>query len=316
MQRALLMYAVLALLPATARALDHVVSPFGADGGAGTLSSPWRTLGYAVSQASPGDRILLMDDGAPGTDDYKETVTVPPALGDLTIQRFDADGTPPRFRPDMANQPVLVIQAAGVTVSGLDLHGATEAAAIRFEETSAGGRVTGCRLPCPGCDGVKIGVELRGGAGHLVSGCEFPGNYTGIGVGLPPSLSLGAGHRIEANVFSGNAEGVRIGVAADLVVEGNSFQGCGASVWMENGNKTLIAQNVISGGQIQIWGTENHFSGNTVSVPENEAVLYLSGTWHAVEDNQLSGGAQGLVAISLSASVIRGNTFTGAQGQG
>ena len=48
----------------------YYVSPTGNDAtGDGSASTPWRTIGYAVGQASAGDTIKVMDDDDEATDD-------------------------------------------------------------------------------------------------------------------------------------------------------------------------------------------------------------------------------------------------------
>ena len=62
---------------AAASAGTYYVSPNGSDNvGLGTLESPWRTIGHAVSAAAAGDTVKVMDDDNEATDDYVEEVTV------------------------------------------------------------------------------------------------------------------------------------------------------------------------------------------------------------------------------------------------
>src|SRR5262249_20245202 len=48
-----------ALLAPAAQATDHWVANGGADGGPGTLGSPWQTVQHAVESVAPGDTIFV-----------------------------------------------------------------------------------------------------------------------------------------------------------------------------------------------------------------------------------------------------------------
>ena len=97
-------------IPVSATPPTWYVSPTGndslpGDGGEGT---PWKTITYAISQASAEDIIRVMDDDNEATDDYTENITVNKSL---TIQRYDDTGANPQVKASATSSHVFLITA-------------------------------------------------------------------------------------------------------------------------------------------------------------------------------------------------------------
>ena len=92
----LILVIFLMLFPGLTWSITYYVSPTGDDtNGDGSESNPWRTISHAVSNASDGDIIKVMDDDNDNTDDYVENVVV---NKQLTIEAYDNDGTLPTIK--------------------------------------------------------------------------------------------------------------------------------------------------------------------------------------------------------------------------
>ncbi len=89
-----------------------------------SVSQAWLTISYAISQATADDIIRVMDDDNVATDDYTENITVNKPL---TIERYNDTGPNPQVKALVTSSHVFSVIANAVTISGLDIYGATDA---------------------------------------------------------------------------------------------------------------------------------------------------------------------------------------------
>ena len=114
----------LVFISTVSAATTYYVSPTGNDTtGDGSSGDPWRTIGHAVDMASNGDTIKVMDDDDASTVDYEENVDVSKRL---TLERYDADATPPWVKANSTTDHVFDVNVNFVNISGLKITGATD----------------------------------------------------------------------------------------------------------------------------------------------------------------------------------------------
>jgi nitrous oxidase accessory protein len=107
----------MAAVPMSAIAADVYVDDNGNDTtGDGTSIIPWKTIGYAVSQASDGDTIILRDGTYTENIEIDKQLTIRSENGAILAIVTAAD----------PNENVLFITADKVTIDGLTISGATE----------------------------------------------------------------------------------------------------------------------------------------------------------------------------------------------
>jgi len=124
----------------TAPVTIYYASPTGNDTtGTGGEVSPWRTISYAVSQASDDDTIKVMDDDNESTADYTEKIVVNKSL---TIERYNGSGANPQVKASSTSSHVFQVTANNVAIRGLDICGADDT----FMAGIYLNRVSGCTI--------------------------------------------------------------------------------------------------------------------------------------------------------------------------
>ncbi|BAF59283.1 MAG: hypothetical protein HPY89_04345 [Pelotomaculum sp.] len=215
----------------------YSVAPWGDDGNAGSLSSPWKTLQHAVNNLQAGDRLLIRE----GT--YKEHVS------------FKKSGTgenPITVSVFQGEEAVLDGEGAGwkygfnfefgvsfVTLSGLKVRNfARYGFALWGENRSVRLR----NLEATGC---STGLHIISAENMLVEGCSF---YNNSGPGLAVSPGPIKTARIVNTRSSYNdgpepADGFVLDSGEDIVIEK-----CNAEYNSGSGFNCLTAKTVISAG--------------------------------------------------------------------
>lgn len=307
------------------------VSPSGNDTtGSGTLSSPFATIGQAVSSAAPGAVIVV----EPGT--YKESVTITSAL---TLESDPASGTAANTIIDATGESNGIVvsgpQAAGTVIKGLTVENAQKAGIV-VEATS---------------DVVITGdvVEANDQSCSGYTACNNPNSNNGIPAGQSGSNVATGGTAFTATnaVPCGGAEtggsdcealhlvGVTNATVTDNTVE-NNLDG-GIYLTDESGvtSGNLIADNTVKDNQVDcgitlashVPGhgvTDNLVIGNTSDNPQGAAGILLATpvpngivSGNLVENNTVEGNGSGGVVMHTHApgsrvegNVIEGNTIT------
>ncbi|MFH1007910.1 MAG: NosD domain-containing protein [Candidatus Latescibacterota bacterium] len=262
------------LLSAWADAATWVVAPEtmgGEDGNADAQSSPWRTIGYAVSMAVPGDTIRVRDDDSESTDDYTENIAVNKRL---IIERFDHMGANPQIAASDTNSSVFHVTADSVTIRGLDMYGATgdNAAGIYLDQTG------GCTLQDNRCGwdsghGNSYGMVLDSSSANVVTGNTCSAN-SAQGIYLSPSsnnntlsdnicsnntrgilLSSSSNNAVSGNTCGKNgAEGIKLYASGDNTLSGNKY---GVYMWSSSNNNTIYLNDFINNSTASVYSNSS-----------------------------------------------------------
>ena len=223
----------------------YYVSPQGNDySGQGTEGNPWQTISYAVSKASAGDTIKLMDDDNEATDDYVENVVLEKSL---TIERYSHDGPNPQVGAPALGIEVFLVSADNVTLRGLDISG--EAGGAIHLSMCRGcvvqGNRTGWDRNCS-----ATGVRVTGGGGHQIRD-NMLSYFAAMSVMVDHSDSNVICNNVISNSFSAGMPAVFLQSSEFNTFAGNTISG-------------NICTGIITGGGA--WDNEfylNRFEDNT-----------------------------------------------------
>lgn len=307
----------LTAVAATMSAATYYVSPGGSDSNLGTSDSPFRTVQRGVSQASPGDTVLLGDgtygnegqisDRSGGMAGYAAPVNVTSA------------GTPGAWITLKAQNKGNVTLDCGTssTQMGCDKYIYLKASAAywSFEDLIITGGAFG-------------GIGSDEGASHIhIKGCLF----TNIGLWNDPTQigedGIGFGPTstdwwIEANTFEniGRIGGTQLdhGIYAygsNVAVINNVFQNIthgwsiqlaeGASNWII-ANNTFAFPNPVRDGQIMLWNSNTNITirDNIFYNPTNVAIArYTSTVSNCLVDHNLVYGASTVISDTSGCQV-------------
>ena len=230
---------VICFIPALATAETWYVSPDGDDTNDGSEASPWRTISHTVDEATAGDTIKVMDDGVESTYDYVENITVDKSL---TIERYNDIDPNPQVRAIDVNSHVFHVTEDNVTIKGLDIHGATEAAGIYLN------RVSDCTIQDNRCSWDKYGIYLYYSSNNTVS---------------------------DNTCSSNNSYGIYLYESDDNTVSGNTCNSNNYGIYLYKRNNTVSGNTCSSNNNrgIYLYGDDNTVSGNTYS--SNNSGIYL-----------------------------------------
>jgi hypothetical protein len=181
---------------------QHVVSPTGDNGHAGTCLAPYRTLVHALAVSEAGDSILA----EAGTYDVDGGETFPLVVPDGV--RLVGDGVTntgfPMTEIDGITAGVLVL-GAGAAVEQLFIDRPGDVAGDCVVAAAGGAIRNDIIANCAN------GVNVTGGSGLEVSGTLLVGNATGLNV-----LEAAANVRVEDSVIANNMFGIVTQTAIDL----------------------------------------------------------------------------------------------------
>ncbi|MDY6834567.1 MAG: NosD domain-containing protein, partial [Chloroflexota bacterium] len=204
-------------------------------------SGPWRTIGYAVDQASDNHTIKVMDDDDTNTDDYTENVVVDKSL---TIERYDSTGPNPQVKAGDANNDVILVVAPEVTIRGLDIHGAMDDSSWGYAGIHLEG-VNDCLIENNRCGWDAnhtnyYGIQLTCSDNNIVTGNTADSNSYGI------ALFSSNDNSIYENVLSNNCHGIHLCESYQNLVDGNvcSENEC-FGIDLLNSNDNMLARNTI-----------------------------------------------------------------------
>ncbi|MHC4707070.1 MAG: right-handed parallel beta-helix repeat-containing protein [Planctomycetota bacterium] len=302
---------IAALGPARAGATTWYVAPAsmgGNDANSGSISSPWRTIQYAVDQATTGDTIKVMDDDNESTDDYTENVTVNKGV---TIERYNSMGANPQVAASSKASACFYVTASHVTIKGLDIYGSSGM------------------------------LGLAGICLYSVADCNIEDNRCGWnlahrnreGIKLISSNSV----TISGNTCVYNEEyGINIYSANDITItDNNSSSNYGSGIGVLSSNNNIIAENdcrsnndagiyVYSSFKNKIFGNDcnsNDGSGiniassnnitswdNVCTFNKNDGISLLSSNNNRLWDNECrSNWMSGIFLYQVTLSTISGN---------
>ena len=281
-------FLLVALSPASGTTIWHV-SPTGDDtSGDGSQGTPWRTIGHAVSAASPGDTVKLMDDGDETTDDYQENVTIDRAV---VIERFDDVGANPQVRAGDPAAHAIRVNANDVTIRGLDVYGATTALNAGIAVLGAANcTLDGNRCGWDDTHGSAHGIYLHNATGNMLSGNVCNHNNR-AGIYLDDSSDS---NKLTDNTANLNAsQGLVLGSAESNTVTSNTF------------NENIV-------GIHNLGLTDNNtFTGNTCRNNTRHG-MELGGSGHTVSGNTCAENEDIGIYLSFASDVeVMGNTCTG-----
>lgn len=229
------------------------VSPTGDDGNAGSEASPWRTITHAVSEASGGDTIMVMDDDDVNTDDYIENITVDKSL---TIERYDNSGANPQVKALGTWSPVFNVTADNVIIRGLDIY---------YGATGSG----------------KAGIYLHG-----VTGCTIEDNRCGWDDSHNNNdgicLYFSSNNTLTGNTAnSNNDKGIYLSSSSNNVFTGNTANennDTGIFLGYSSNNNTLYLNNLSNNTAANAYVYSS--SGNIWNSPTMIYYEYTSGSFH------------------------------------
>jgi parallel beta-helix repeat protein len=276
---------------AAASASTYYVSPNGSDNvGLGTLESPWRTIGHAVSAAAAGDTVKVMDDDNEATDDYVEEVTVGKAL---TITRYDNSGANPQVRGLGNYQPVFTISADDVTLQGLDIHvGSVQE--VKSETTRNSGVSL---LFCRGCtvENSRIGWDSNHTAGGYFS----------------LQITGGEQNEVRDNSFCYfGLNGIFVNGSDFNTIRNNTFTNSlwsqGAAICLQDSTSNTVVGNTVS---------RNLCPGITMVSGAEDNVICLNRLSENIEGNAYDrGGTNTWHSSKMLIYTYKGGTYTGYLG--
>jgi len=245
------MACTLLAFPAFAGATEYFVSPSGDDGNAGTLASPWKTIGKGASTAVAGDTVFVRD----GV--FVERVT---------LSQSGTSGARIVLRNYPGEQPVL--DGTGLSVGGetamIDVAGQDYVTVDGFEIRNLTTSVNAQTPIGVLVGGAAIGIEIKNCVIHSIENNGSNGNAHGILVSgyetIPISelviqgclirdLALG---NSEALVINGNVDGfeVRDNVVRDcnnIGIDFIGFEDTGPTVALDQARNGICADNIVYG---------------------------------------------------------------------
>jgi len=305
----------LAFAAGAANGADWYVSPTGSNANSGAEGSPWRTIGYAVSQASAGDTIWVMDDDDGATDDYTENVVVDKSL---TVQAYDSDGTHPQIKAAYDRAAVIHIDSDDVTVRGLDVYGATHEYGIKVNHVEGITNyplynvvIEDCRAGWDSSHYNDTGIFLRALNGGRVSGCTASYNSTS-GILVQPNLSDTPDLEILGNTTSHNGlHGIHLDYASDgnTIVGNTSESNHLYCLYLYHANDNLIEDNVFasseSGSGIEVYNQSdgNIFKGNRSTGNDQYGVNIITSNNNRLYRNEFEGTLGAVSSTSSTGNV-------------
>lgn len=156
------------------------VSTVGVDGTAGTLSDPWRTISYALSQAQPGWTIFVRG----GV--YDEAVVSPPCTGTswadagkITIKNYSGEIVWAKA-PNGTNWVMYIDNSQYLEFDGISLDATNANSSVRMGGLSIAGQGSGYDAHHIRFKNAEILMSPEAGSGIL-------GSFTGIALGGGPT---------------------------------------------------------------------------------------------------------------------------------
>lgn len=272
-------------------AADLYVSPAGDDStGEGSVANPWRSIQYAVDQASPGDVVLVMDDDDERTDDYVENVRVDRRV---TIERYDDTGPNPQVAASDTSTHVFYVFSDSVTIRGLDVYGARRDTTTGIEPA---GIFLDWVIDC-------LIQDNRSGwdAAH--------GNFFGI------AMVISSDNTISGNTCSNNAWGIVLNASTDNTISDNI---CNTNdqigIFLLDASDTNMVSDNTCNSNVTFYGiclsasSENTASGNTCDLNGDTGIFLYESSNATVSDNVCTeNGAIGLYMGSSSGNTVSDN---------
>ncbi len=257
----------MAAVPMLAIAADVYVADNGNDTtGDGTLATPWKTIGYAVSQASDSDTIIVRD----GT--YTENIDIDKQLT-IRSENGAASTTITAANP---NENVLSVTADNVSIDGLTITGSTETpmAGIYLFSSENSSIVNNI------CSDNENGIYLDYSDNITVSNNTLSDNTYGI------YLYLSGDVTVSNNTLSDNTYGIYLYRSEDVTISANNCDTNDYGILIDGSNRIAITGNTCSenGVGIKVYDSlEINISNNTCE--NNDYGLYIQYyTGYTVDD--------------------------------
>lgn len=321
--------ALLLLSSGRARGADWYVSPTGNDqSGDGTLNNPWFSVQHGVDAAQANDTILVMDDDQPDVDDFQENIVIPADKKGLTIKAEGDDAVLPRIKSADPAVHVFTVQADGVTLERLELHGTSiaMAAGVYFDEGTKDGLVDGCNLGLQWGKSLSRGVWTAPGShNHTIVNNTF--NACSDGIFLQGADKEPGYHLAQGNIISDTTYGITSDGCSENQVLENDLSNCNNSgIAFKNGDLNLALDNIIEGGSVWTLGSDGnvidtniiHGMGltfqnsayNVIRFNDITGTANMDGGHDSVWlDNDFSNGTVGFKITSGAGHMLVGNTF-------
>jgi len=211
---------------------SSVGSDAGSDANPGTRAAPFKTITFAMTQATSGATIQVLP-GIYDTLNNGETFPIVVPAGALLIgdeankgagTSIYGGGLAPGSPPGMAG--VALLPGTGSTIAGFTITNDDPSFAVRRGVMLANSTVTLRNNTVTGAVH-QIGVHIDASTNHVIKGNRIVDNGPGAGTGLG-FINGGAGSKVEDNVITGN------GVGVDYEVDGGDLGG--GSVGSAGGN--------------------------------------------------------------------------------
>lgn len=258
------------------------VSGTGSDSAAGTQQAPWRTIAKATATAPAGATVVV------GTGDYGPFAVTKPLQ---TVQ--EAPGADARVRGAAGVRDVVLLDAPGVTLSGVHVSGCVPdpapagglvdsgSSAVRIDDGADGVAVTGItvsdsrRTNQHGLPFGCYGVLAHGANASRITGNDISGTGTGVYLNGGGRLSVVSGNTIHDNdVLIRNTPGGDDDYGANGITFAN-VDALPAAVATGNtitGNSGPSSDYQYDGGAFEIYNSSHlEIIGNTLA--DNENVL-------------------------------------------
>lgn len=234
---------------------DGVSDLDGCGGGLAGAADPCGTIQAGVDAAQPGDSVVVELASVA----YAESVTIQTDDIELLGPNADVPGPERELPISTANEAVLdvpdvpggvgiLIDADGVTVSGLAVRDAASAAGVEIVGDDA--LITNLLV-----SDVNPGVRIAGDGAAIVDNAIYgsatnQGNAGGIRIG-PDDPGAIAGLRVSGNLVDGMRDfGIALGLVTDLTIKDNVVFGRGRTLenfWIAFSNNVTMARNVSFG---------------------------------------------------------------------
>ena len=270
------------------------------------VPGPDDPIASALAQAQPGDTIYLAGDDDPATPDYTEAVTVPAALSSLTIVGQKNGSVYPEWRAP-ENGDVLVVEAVGLTLTGIEFTGTNPSRGVVLSAASASTLIEDCRFALK--NGTKLWRAIdvvEGSTSNQVVESHFENQSYGLWADW--TMPADSGLVISGNTFVDCVAGVELNNLEGLQVSGNSFGGgshaikcTGCPGLQFTGNQTE------DGGGILVYQSPGClFADNTM---DSKGIELSSSNYCRIVDNQCDGCGKGIYLTSSAGALILQNTF-------
>ncbi|MCD6574300.1 right-handed parallel beta-helix repeat-containing protein, partial [Candidatus Aerophobetes bacterium] len=245
-----------------------------------TKGITYATIQQAVDAASAGDTIQISGDV---THPVTENVTI--NVSNLTIQA--SPGTQPLITASDSSTDVFCISAASVTISGLTVSGATNAAAgIKVNS------VNNCQILNNTVTNNSKGIYLYSTSGTTVSGNNVSNN-TDEGIFLDDSNNA----TITGNNISGSNYGIYLGSSDYNTLLKNNISNNSHGIYFSSSDNNRVLGNTISNNESTFpsgihndsnsdnnFGYYNNISGNLTYGVWSEATFDAKHNWWGAKD--------------------------------